>query len=195
MNRASSVSRSRRRSKSAASGWPTTAYAWARNRSWTGKSGGGGDQGELLNPFQCWSLLATVPLEQGDRTIIAVGADGARRSTAVSIQGTVDYCRIGEYDAHASTPGKDPGVVALAGLNHDIQSNRCHEIDGCSAPLVSRGCADDPMSCPNPFLGVVPALVNVAPTAFGKGANPRRGMETRMAQVQPAAESRDVRHV
>lgn len=126
----------------------------------------------LLNPFQCWRFTATVPLDQGDRTITAVGTDVAGRSTAASIRGTVDYCRIGEYDSQASTPGKDPGVVALAGLNHDIQSNRCHEIDGCSAPLVSQECADDPMSCPNPFLGVVPALVNVAPTAFGKGANP-----------------------
>jgi len=126
----------------------------------------------LLNLFQCWKFTATIPLEQGIREITAVGTDRLGRSTTVSIGGTVDYCRIGQYNAHASTPGKDLGVVALGGINHDIQSNRCHEIDGCSAPLVSQRCADDPMSCPNPFLGVVPELVNVASTAFGKGATP-----------------------
>src|SRR2546426_2188952 len=128
----------------------------------------------LLNPFQCWKFTATIPLEQGDRTITVVGTDvhDPPRSTTVSIGGTVDYCRIGGYDPHALTPGKDPRVVALAGVNHDIQSNPCHEIDGCSAPIISQQCAHDPMSCPNPFLGLIPELVNVASTAFGKGATP-----------------------
>ena len=126
----------------------------------------------LLNLLQCWRFTATIPLEQGNGTITAVGTDVNHRSTTVSIDGIVDYCRIGEYDPHASTPGKDPGVLALAGVNHDIQSNRCHEIDGCSAPIISQQCADDPMSCPNPFLGLIPELVNVASTAFGKGATP-----------------------
>jgi hypothetical protein len=70
-------------------------------------------------------------------------------------------------------------VVALAGFNRDLQSNRCHEIDGCSAPGLSQECADDPMQCPSPSLvpafaalAGIPAVANVAPTAFGHGANP-----------------------
>src|SRR5882724_561982 len=132
---------------------------------------------ELLNPFQCWRFTATIPLEQGDRTITVVGTDVVGRSSTASSTGVVDYCRIGDYDRNHSTPGKDPGVTALAGLNHAIQGNRCHEIDGCSAPLVTQRCADDPMQCPAGGIGTVarvtlpaiPALVNVAPTAFGKG--------------------------
>lgn len=137
----------------------------------------------LLNPFQCWRFAATIPLEQGERTITAVGTDVAKRSTAASVQGVVDYCRIGEFNAHAPTSGSDPGVTALAGVNHDIQSNRCHEIDGCSAPVVSQECADDPMMCPLGraaflwlrFVGLIiapPVQFNTGPTAFGRGANP-----------------------
>jgi hypothetical protein len=126
----------------------------------------------FLPPFHCFRFAATIALERGDRAITVVGTDVANRSTTVSVGGIVDYCRIGVYDENDSTPGKDPGVVALAGENHEVQGNRCHEIDGCSTLGVPQACADDPMSCPNPFLGVVPAFANVAPTAFGKGASP-----------------------
>ena len=90
-------------------------------------------------------------------------------------------------------------MTALAGINHDIQSNRCHEIDGCSAPNVTQQCADDPMKCPEgpfgtvlkvpgiisvvvgflPFealLVAIPAKFNQAPTAFGHGAPPPDGI-------------------
>jgi hypothetical protein len=147
----------------------------------------------LLNPFQCWKFTAAIPLEQGERAITAVGTDVAGRSATAIVQGIVDYCRIGEYNSQSSTPGKDPGVVALAGTNHEIQSNRCHEIDGCSAPNVTQQCADDPMQCPEGGAGTVigkagiitpiavllsiaiPAKYNQAPTAFGHGAPPPNG--------------------
>jgi len=152
----------------------------------------------LLNPFQCWKFTATIPLEQGERAITAIGTDVAGRSATAIVQGIVDYCRIGDYDPKASTPGKDPGVTALAGINHDVQSNRCHEIDGCSAPHVTQQCADDPMKCPQglfgtvlkvpgiisvvdtpifvALLGAIPAIFNQAPTAFGHGAPPPDGI-------------------
>ena len=152
----------------------------------------------LLNPFQCWKFTATIPLEQGERAITAIGTDVAGRSATAIVQGIVDYCRIGDYDPKASTPGKDPGVTALAGINHDVQSNRCHEIDGCSAPHVTQQCADDPMKCPQglfgtvlkvpgiisvvdtpifvALLGAIPAIFNQAPTAFGHGAPPPNGI-------------------
>ena len=153
----------------------------------------------LSNLFQCWAFTATIPLAQGNRTITAFATDVNGGSTQVSIDGTVDYCRIGEYNPKAPTPGKDFGVTALAGINHDIQSNRCHEIDGCSAPNVTQQCADDPMKCPEgpfgtvlkvpgiisvvvgflPFealLVAIPAKFNQAPTAFGHGAPPPDGI-------------------
>jgi hypothetical protein len=68
----------------------------------------------------------------------------------------------------SSTPGKDPGVSSLLS---DIQGNRCHEIDGCSAPGVRQQCADDPMMPALPLRPVardrpapgapIPALANV----------------------------------
>jgi len=157
----------------------------------------------LFNPFQCWKFTATIPLAQGNDTISAVGTDVQNRSTTVSIGGTVDYCRIGEYDSKHSTPGYfDSGVLALAGENRAVQSNRCHEIDGCSAPNVTQQCADDPMQCPQGIQGTVlgapefvvhivggllgeaeyllvaaavPAQFNQAPTALGHGAPPPDG--------------------
>lgn len=135
----------------------------------------------VLPPYHCWRFAAAVPLPQGGRTITVVGTDVASNSGTASVSGVVDYCRIGAYDPKHSTPGYyDPGVVALAGRNHAIQSNRCHEIDGCSAPTVTQTCADDPMQCPlgglgtiihDPLLGV-PAQHNQAPTAFGRGLQP-----------------------
>ncbi len=118
----------------------------------------------LFNPFQCWRFTATIPLAQGTRIISAVGTDQATppRSTTLSIDGIVDYCRIGVFNAKESTPGKDPGVVALAGENHDIQSNRCHEIDGCSVPIVG-SFANDPLPA---------AVCKVASTNFGEGTKP-----------------------
>jgi len=149
---------------------------------------------DLLPPFHCWNFSATVSLGQGNRTITAVGTDVQNRSTAVSVSGVVDYCRVGAYNSKNSTPGySDPGVRALAGINHDIQSNRCHEIDGCSAPNVTQECADDPMHCPDGGHGTVlrpagiislfalaieiaiPATLNQAATAFGHGAPPPDG--------------------
>ena len=149
---------------------------------------------DLLPPFKCWNFSATVPLGQGNRTITAVGTDVLNRSTAVSVSGVIDYCRVGAYSSKNSTPGySDPGVTALAGINHDIQSNRCHEIDGCSAPNVTQECADDPMHCPDGGHGTVlrpagiislfalaieiaiPATLNQAATAFGHGAPPPDG--------------------
>ena len=121
--------------------------------------------------FQCWSFGAVIPLTQGTRTITAVGTDVDGKSTTIAVSGIVDYCR---------KLGSNPSdVAALAGPNHDIQGNRCHEIDGCSAPVIPQECADDPMQCPLPIvipgLGLLlglPAIANVAPTAFGRGANP-----------------------
>jgi hypothetical protein len=149
---------------------------------------------DLLPPFHCWKFTATIPLEQGNRAITAIGTDVQNRSTTIGIGGVVDYCRIGAYDTKNSTPGYfDSGVVALAGFNHDIQSNRCHEIDGCSAPNVTQQCADDPMQCPEGGKGTViggfgiigpigvifssiPAKYNQASTAFGHGAPPPDGI-------------------
>lgn len=141
---------------------------------------------DLLPPYHCWKFTATIPLAQGNDTITAVGTDVQNRSTTVNLGGIVDYCRKGVYDPKHSTPDNfDPGVPALAGENHDIQSNRCHEIDGCSAPLVTQQCADDPMQCPIGGIGTVmhldllyaiPAKYNVAPTAFGHGAPPPTGI-------------------
>jgi Glucodextranase, domain B/K319L-like, PKD domain len=139
----------------------------------------------LLNPFECWKFAATIPLDQGDSAITAVGTDVAGHSTTAIVHGVVDYCRIGQFDSQSSTPGKDPGVSSLLS---DIQSNRCHEIDGCSAPGVRQQCADDPMMCPLlplppgglgtvlrlPLLPI-PALENGAPTAFGQGGGPPTG--------------------
>ncbi|HYA37664.1 MAG TPA: PKD domain-containing protein [Candidatus Methylomirabilis sp.] len=121
----------------------------------------------LLNPFQCWKFTTTIPLAQGNDTITAVGTDVQNRSTTMSIGGVVDYCRKATtFDANNSTPGNfDPGVLALAGENHEVQSNRCHEIDGCSAPVIPNAIANDPMSV------FIPEL-NVAPTDFGKGTQP-----------------------
>jgi hypothetical protein len=151
----------------------------------------------FIPPFHCWKFAATVPLARGNDTITAVGTDVQNRSTSVSVSGVVDYCRIGVYDSKHETPGYfDVGVTALAGLNHEIQSNRCHEIDGCSAPNVTQQCADDPMQCPTGAFGTVvgkaglvsplaavvllampvPALLNQAPTAFGHGASPPDGI-------------------
>jgi len=152
---------------------------------------------DLFPPFRCWSFSAAVPLGQGDNTVTAVGTDALKRSSTARVSGIVDYCRIGVYDPKHETPGYfDVGVTALAGLNHEIQSNRCHEIDGCSAPNVTQQCADDPMQCPtgafgtvvgkagfvSPFAAVVllampvPARLNQAPTAFGHGASPTDGI-------------------
>jgi Glucodextranase, domain B/K319L-like, PKD domain len=149
----------------------------------------------LIHPLQCWKFTAAIPLAQGNDTITAVGIDVQSRSTSVSLAGTVDYCRIGAYDPKSSTPGYfDPGVPALAGPNHAAQSNRCHEIDGCSAPNVTQQCADDPMHCPEGGAGTVlklagivgpiavllsnaiPAKLNQAPTTFGHGAPPPDGI-------------------
>jgi hypothetical protein len=142
----------------------------------------------LFNAFECWSFAATIPLERGDNTITAIGTDVQNRSTTASRAGVTDYCRIGEYDSKHATPGYfDPGLTALAGPNHFLQNNRCHEIDGCSAPDVSQQCADDPMKCPQGGGGTVlakvklgraaaiPANSNQAPTAFGQGAPPPTG--------------------
>jgi hypothetical protein len=154
---------------------------------------------DLFPPFKCWSFSATVPLGRGNANIIALGTDVANRSTTASVAGLVDYCRKGAYNSKIATPGYfDPGVTALAGLNHDIQSDRCHEIDGCSAPNVTQECADDPMQCPAGVAGTVlkipgliasvdayaalaeiialPATLNQAPTAFGRGAPPPNGI-------------------
>jgi K319L-like, PKD domain/Glucodextranase, domain B len=149
----------------------------------------------FVNPFQCWKFTGTIGLARGDDTITVVGTDVQNRSTTVSIGGTVDYCRIGAYDPKSSTPGYfDPGVLALAGEHPEVQSNRCHEIDGCSAPNVTQQCADDPMHCPEGGAGTVlgpagiigpialllsnaiPAKLNQAPTTFGHGAPPPDGI-------------------
>jgi K319L-like, PKD domain/Glucodextranase, domain B len=149
----------------------------------------------LIHPVQCWKFTAAVQLAQGNDTISAVGTDVQNHSATASISGTVDYCRIGAYDPKSSTPGySDPGVPALAGPHHEVQSNRCHEIDGCSAPNVTQQCADDPMHCPDGGAGTVlgpagliapfavllsnaiPAKFNQAPTTFGHGAPPPDGI-------------------
>jgi hypothetical protein len=134
----------------------------------------------VLNPFECWKFTANIQMDQGDAAITAVGTDIAGDSTTAIVHGVVDYCRIGLFDLHSSTPGKDPGVSSLLS---DIQSNRCHEIDGCSAPTVTQQCADNPMACPlgGPgtilhLLGLpIPAHANVASTAFGQGGGPPDG--------------------
>jgi hypothetical protein len=109
----------------------------------------------LVFPNQCWAFFATVPLEIGNRTITATGTDQASpsRSTTVSIDGTVDYCRIG---------AKDPGVLALGDNDRDLQGNRCHEIDGCSLPVLG-----EKGNNPLPF-----AQHNVTSTKFGEGTVP-----------------------
>jgi hypothetical protein len=139
--------------------------------------------------FQCWGFTASVPLAQGSNTIDAIGTDVQTRSTTASRAGVTDYCRIGVYDSQHSTPGNfDPGQTALAGPNHLLQNNRCHEIDGCSAPDVTQQCADNPMQCPQGGAGTVlakvklgraaaiPANSNQASTAFGQGAPPPTGI-------------------
>lgn len=143
----------------------------------------------FVNPFQCWKFTGTIGLAKGEDTIAVVGTDVKNRSTTVSEFGIVDYCRIGAYDSQHSTPGYfDPGVMPLAGPNRDIQSNRCHEIDGCSAPNVAQQCADDPMQCPQGgggtvlakiklgWIAPIPAEFNQAPTTFGHGAPPPDGI-------------------
>jgi len=119
--------------------------------------------------FQYWRFTATIALEKGSRTITAVGTDILSRSTTVSIGGTVDYCRMGVWEKspwklwpEPTAVGKDPGVLALAGINRHIQGNRCHEIDGCSAPVIGP-LANDPISG---------SSFNAAPTDFGKGGIP-----------------------
>lgn len=117
--------------------------------------------------FQCWTFMATIALDKGNRAITATGTDRAMppRSTTISIGGIVDFCRMAWKEGQEPPPGgKDPGVLALAGLNHDIQGNRCHEIDGCSAPERLGGTKkNDPL--PN-------SKYNVAPTNFGEGTRP-----------------------
>lgn len=118
----------------------------------------------LINPFQCWRFTATIALGQGTpRTIRAVGTDVQNRSTTVDIGGTVDYCRVGLWSGNDPTDiGKDPGVLALAGPAAGVQGNRCHEIDGCSAPVLGEF-ANDPLPL---------AICKVASTEFGAGTIP-----------------------
>lgn len=70
-----------------------------------------------------FTFTSDIALSKGAQTIKVVGVDTMGGTTTITLAGEADYCCKG---------GSEPGVAAVRG---DGQSNRCHEIDGCTTPL------------------------------------------------------------
>ena len=104
-----------------------------------------------------YSFAATIQLVKGPQTITVDGFDTVGGSTELKVNGVADYCL---------TENAEPGVAAERGNN---QSNRCHEVDGCSlyvfpnGPLVTLDLRNDPMPL---------AQFNAIPIQFGSGTVP-----------------------
>lgn len=103
-----------------------------------------------------YSFSSSITLAKGNETITAVGTDSVGQTT-LAVNGVADSCHIQKEDA---------GVAAVFGTN---QSNRCHEVDGCSVYLYEGGLLAklDLRNDPMPL-----AVFNQAPTAFGSGKAP-----------------------
>ena len=104
-----------------------------------------------------YNFTANIVLTKGAQTITTVGTDSLGATTTVSVNGVADYCHI---------QNEDGGVQAERGTN---QSNRCHEIDGCSVYLYEGGLLAKLQLRNNPMPN---ALHNRAPTDFGSGVVP-----------------------
>lgn len=109
-------------------------------------------------PLKCFRFEAEVPLNKGTQTVTAIGVDVLGSSASDGVEVVSDYCRKG---------GKDEGLASEIGG----QSNRCHEIDGCSVYVEQLGGppfpALDLRNNPMPW-----AIKNQAPTDFGSGTYP-----------------------
>lgn len=103
-----------------------------------------------------YRFSSSITLAKGNATITAVGTDSVGQTT-LAVNGVADSCHIQNEDA---------GVAAVFGTN---QSNRCHEIDGCSVYVYEGGLLAklDLRNDPMPL-----AVYNQAPTAFGSGKAP-----------------------
>lgn len=104
-----------------------------------------------------YNFTANIVLTKGAQTITTVGTDSLGATTTVLVNGVADYCHIQQEDV---------GVQAERGTN---QSNRCHEIDGCSVYLFEGGLSAKLQLRNNPMPN---ALFNQAPTDFGSGEVP-----------------------
>jgi len=101
-----------------------------------------------------YDFSAPVELSKGAQTLTVVGVDTLGGRTTVTLSGIADYCHKGD---------KDLGVQAEVGNG---QSDRCHEIDGCSNGTDPA--SDAPRNQPMP--GARFALN--APVEFGSGTIP-----------------------
>jgi hypothetical protein len=86
----------------------------------------GGSPGPFCNtPFGiCWGDFEAnaVSLLEGAATITAIGVDNLGRSASAAVSGIVDVCVDGDSDG--------PARVGAG------QSNRSHQVDGCSTPDI-----------------------------------------------------------
>ncbi len=112
-------------------------------------------------PLQCFHYVAELSFEKGLHTITVSVSDVDGNTAEAHVGGTVDNCR---------RFGKDAGIAALIQNNpraNVLQSNRCHEIDGCSAylyesdPFANSNVRNNPMGATSRFAA--------APTNFGRG--------------------------
>ena len=110
-----------------------------------------------------YSFAATITLDQGTQTISAVGYDSAGGTTTITVSGVADYC--------LNESGSDTANGSANALRGNGQSNRCHEIDGCSRDKFGR--------YPNPSdtndlrnLPMPNAIENLVPVQFGSGYIP-----------------------
>jgi hypothetical protein len=123
-----------------------------------------------VNPLGCppglfciWTTLASrysfsaeIQLSKGSQTIMAIGSDTLGGSAQAQVGGVADYCRIGEAES---------GVAAERGNG---QNNRCHFVDGCSAP----GSGDNSPSDARRNQPMPNASQNLVLVEFGSGSIP-----------------------
>ncbi|HEX9812851.1 MAG TPA: PKD domain-containing protein [Burkholderiales bacterium] len=105
---------------------------------------------------QRYNFAADIQLSKGPQTIAVIGKDAVGGSTTVAVNGVADYCLIGLAE---------PGVAAERGNG---QNNRCHFVDGCSAP----GSGDDSPSDARRNQPMPGADHNLVPVEFGSGPIP-----------------------
>jgi len=103
-----------------------------------------------------YRFMATIQLSKGPRTITATGTDASGGTAVATVSGVADYCLI---DAAV------PGVAAERGIG---QNNRCHFVDGCSAP----GSGDNSPSDARRNQPMPNANQNLVLVEFGSGTIP-----------------------